>query len=158
MRRDSAQAGDTALATRIITTLIRNSVPPARQGDRRAHLAHHRPPAAGGAHRGALTMRAWLVLSALALQLVPGPAAAQPQPPAEPPSVQLPAEPPKPAGVEPVPLPAEPPPLVEKPAPESPPPMIERSNRRGECIIKPVMSDEDLLNCGATPRQPVLPK
>jgi hypothetical protein len=39
------------------------------------------------------------------------------------------------------------------PAAESPPPsVLERSRSRPPCEIKPVMSDEDLENCGASPR------
>jgi hypothetical protein len=39
------------------------------------------------------------------------------------------------------------------PVTESPPPgMVERSRNRAPCEIKPVMTDEDLLNCGASPR------
>lgn len=35
----------------------------------------------------------------------------------------------------------------------SPPPgMVERSRNRAPCEIKPVMTDEDLVNCGASPR------
>jgi hypothetical protein len=30
--------------------------------------------------------------------------------------------------------------------------MVERSRNRAPCEIKPVMTDEDLLNCGASPR------
>jgi len=33
-----------------------------------------------------------------------------------------------------------------------PPGMIERSRNRVPCEIKPVMTDDDLLNCGASPR------
>lgn len=50
----------------------------------------------------------------------------------------------KPAGAE-----------APKPAPvaASPPPgMVERSRNRAPCEIKPVMTDDDLLNCGASPR------
>jgi hypothetical protein len=36
---------------------------------------------------------------------------------------------------------------------ESPlPGMVERSRNRAPCEIKPVMSDEELLNCGASAR------
>ena len=57
-------------------------------------------------------------------------------------------------------LPATPePPAPERavqtsnPATASPGPgMIERSPNRAPCEIKPVMTDEDLLNCGASPR------
>lgn len=43
---------------------------------------------------------------------------------------------------------APPAPVVTSPAPG----MIERSPNRAPCEIKPVMTDEDLLNCGASPR------
>jgi len=39
-------------------------------------------------------------------------------------------------------------PVVASPAPG----MIERSRNRAPCEIKPVMTDEDLQNCGASPR------
>lgn len=39
-------------------------------------------------------------------------------------------------------------PVMASPAPGT----LERSRNRGPCEIKPVMSDEDLLNCGATPQ------
>ena len=39
-------------------------------------------------------------------------------------------------------------PVVASPAPGA----IERSRNRAPCEIKPVMTDEDLLNCGASPR------
>jgi len=57
--------------------------------------------------------------------------------------------------------PKEPPPEVlpaeqAAPAPApvvaSPPVMVERPRSRAPCEIKPVMSDEDLVNCGASPR------
>jgi hypothetical protein len=65
--------------------------------------------------------------------------------------------------VAPVPIAVEPKPatLVEQeravqtanPATASPPPgMVERSRNRAPCEIKPVMTDEDLQNCGASPR------
>lgn len=58
--------------------------------------------------------------------------------------------------VDPAPSPAPPPPPVEKTAPavaESPPPGgIVRSANRQPCVIKPVMTDDDLEACGATPR------
>lgn len=37
-------------------------------------------------------------------------------------------------------------------APAPPPGGIERSKNRAPCEIKPVMTDDDLLNCGASPR------
>jgi len=60
--------------------------------------------------------------------------------------------------------PPPPPPVEAKPAPIAtqlevlaPPPepapgAIERPRNRAPCEIKPVMSDDDLLNCGASPR------
>lgn len=72
------------------------------------------------------------------------PAAEAPQPAPEPaaPSAASPAAPV-----------AEKPPAASAPAVASPAPgMVERSRPRGPCEIKPVMSDEDLLNCGASPR------
>ena len=65
---------------------------------------------------------------------------------------QLPAQPPKPVPLVEKPLPsvppktAPPPVVVEKPKPVAPK-VAEKP--RGECVIKPVMSDEDLYNCGA---------
>ena len=44
-------------------------------------------------------------------------------------------------------------PEVPAPVATSPPPgMVERSRNRSPCEIKPVMTDEDLQNCGASPR------
>jgi hypothetical protein len=61
-----------------------------------------------------------------------------------------------PVAVEPKPAPAvEPESAVEASAPmtDSPPPgMAERARGRATCEIKPVMTDEDLVNCGASPR------
>jgi hypothetical protein len=42
--------------------------------------------------------------------------------------------------------------VVPTAAPVAPPGMVERSRGRPPCEIKPVMSDEDLENCGASPR------
>jgi hypothetical protein len=77
---------------------------------------------------------------------------------------QLPAQPPKPAPLVQKPLPSVPPPVpvnggkpkpaaaapkaVEKPRPPAPV-AAQPEKPRGECEIKPVMSDEDLFNCGA---------
>ena len=48
---------------------------------------------------------------------------------------------------------AEPPLQTAAPVTESPlPGMVERSRNRTPCEIKPVMTDEDLQNCGASPR------
>ena len=46
-----------------------------------------------------------------------------------------------------------PPPAVAAPVVASPAPgTVQRSRNRGPCEIKPVMTDEDLENCGASPR------
>jgi hypothetical protein len=70
-------------------------------------------------------------------------AAPKPEPPVlrlpPPPGLSAPAEAPAPATA----------PASAKPATPRP---------RGECVIKPVMSDDDLYNCGATPRQPLVPR
>lgn len=94
---------------------------------------------------------------------VPQPAA--PEKVAEPPApVAAPVEPPKPAPtlapqvVEPrEPRVAKPaPPAVPKPpavqAARSAEPRLPPLRVNGPCVIKPVMSDQDLVNCGATPR------
>jgi len=61
-----------------------------------------------------------------------------------------------PAAIEPKPAPAGEQELADQtsaPVTASPPPgMVERSRNRAPCEIKPVMSDEDLENCGASPR------
>lgn len=100
---------------------------------------------------------------------VPQPAAPEkaPEPPAP---VAAPVEPPKPEPVvveapKPAPQVVEPrEPRVAKPAPPAapkpPPVQAARSAEprlpplrvNGPCVIKPVMSDQDLVNCGATPR------
>jgi len=50
-------------------------------------------------------------------------------------------------------LPAERAVPASAPVATSPPPgMVERSRNRSPCEIKPVMTDEDLQNCGASPR------
>ena len=46
------------------------------------------------------------------------------------------------------PPPPSPAPVVASPGPGE----IQRSRNRGPCEIKPVMTDDDLLNCGASPR------
>jgi hypothetical protein len=45
-------------------------------------------------------------------------------------------------------IPAQAAPVIASPAPG----MIERSRNRAPCEIKPVMTDDDLVNCGASPR------
>jgi hypothetical protein len=72
---------------------------------------------------------------------------------------QLAPQPPKAAPVVEKPLAVVPPPMVEKPKPVAPkavekprapaPVAAQPEKPRGECVIKPVMSDEDLYNCGA---------
>jgi hypothetical protein len=42
--------------------------------------------------------------------------------------------------------------VVAPVTPSPPPGGIERSRNRTPCEIKPVMTDDDLLNCGASPR------
>jgi len=70
---------------------------------------------------------------------------------------QLPAELPKAAPIVGVPLPAAPPPAPVAPPPPlivkkaAPTPLAEKAKPLGECVIKPVMSDDDLRNCGARP-------
>jgi len=73
--------------------------------------------------------------------------------PPAPPVTEAKAEPvtPAQAGVQVVPPPSPKP--VAAPVVASPPPGgIERSRNRAPCEIKPVMTDDDLLNCGASPR------
>lgn len=81
----------------------------------------------------------------------------KPEPPAavqkpEPPGLQV-VEPqvprePKPVAAAPA-RPAQPAPTVALRPAEPPRPLLRKS---GPCEIKPVMSDQDLVNCGATPR------
>jgi hypothetical protein len=95
------------------------------------------------------------------------PKEAPPPPPSAPPAA-APAR-----GAPPVARPAEkPPPVLRLPPPPglsapaeapasatAPAPATAATPRpRGECVIKPVMSDDDLYNCGATPRPPVAPR
>lgn len=65
---------------------------------------------------------------------------------------QLAPQPLKPAPLVQKPLPVSPV-LAEKPRPAAPAPKVVESPQpakpRGECVVKPVMSDEDLFNCGA---------
>jgi len=118
-------------------------------------------------------MRSGIACTALAAILVASQAAAQ-SPATDTDAPQLPAELRKPAPIFEVPLPDAPPPVVEKPAPRQvvekpkppaapPAPIVEKRTPsapaaltpqpamkpRGECVIKPVMSDDDLYNCGA---------
>jgi hypothetical protein len=104
------------------------------------------------------------------VQEAPAPAAATPAPAAPAPAaavlvpVQKP-EPPVPQVVEPqVPRAVQPAAVAAKPAPPapraqapesrpaSPPESRPLLRKTGPCEIKPVMSDQDLVNCGATPR------
>jgi hypothetical protein len=78
-------------------------------------------------------------------------AAPKPEPPKDaPPVLRLPPPPGLPTLPE-APVPAASP-ASSKPAPAATP------RPRGECVIKPVMSDDDLYNCGAMPRQPLVPR
>jgi hypothetical protein len=112
-------------------------------------------------------MRSRIACTAFAAILVTSGAAAQSEEPQLPPEIR------KPAPIIEVPLPDAPPPVVEKPAPRPvvekpkplpapPAPIVEKrapapaavapppaAKPRGECVIKPVMSDDDLYNCGA---------
>ena len=82
-------------------------------------------------------MRVWLLLGALSLELLSGcaaPPAAESSRPPNPGEVELaPAESPSPA-------------VVERPKPTA------------DCVIKPVMSDEDYYKCGAIPPKPAIPR
>jgi hypothetical protein len=80
-------------------------------------------------------------------------AAAEPAPKPAAPVLQT-VEPQVPRAVKPSPLPA-PVAAAVRPAPPAPQPQQRTEPRlrpNGECVIKPVMSDQDLVNCGATPR------
>ena len=81
----------------------------------------------------------------------PAPAAVPKPPPI---AIEKPAPPPV-AIQKPVPLPA----TIQKPAPPvvaaekpKPAPRVELPRRTGPCEVKAVMSDQDLVNCGAMPR------
>jgi len=111
--------------------------------------------------------RAFAAALAFSVSLI-GRAAAQ-DPPPEVDAPQLPPEAPKSSPITAVPLPDKPPPqrppLVEKRA--SPPPIVQKPKAvtekpkaaesvpasapkpSAECVIKPVMSDDDLRACGA---------
>jgi hypothetical protein len=84
-------------------------------------------------------MRVWLLLGALSLELLSGCAA---RPAVESPSSRA----PNPGAVELAP--------AESPSPA----VIERPQPTAECIIKPVMSDEDYYKCGAIPSKPAIPR
>jgi hypothetical protein len=78
-----------------------------------------------------------------------------PPPPPPPPAASVvevaPAAPPTPVVEKPKPTP----PLVVKRAqspPPAPSPRAEKPRPSGPCVIRPVMSDDDLYNCGAAPR------
>jgi hypothetical protein len=81
-------------------------------------------------------MRVWHLLGALSLELLSGCAAR--------PAVESPA--PNPGAVELAPAESPSPAVVERPQPTA------------ECIIKPVMSDEDYYECGAIPPKPAIPR
>jgi hypothetical protein len=79
-----------------------------------------------------------------------------PKPPA-PPVIEVAPVPPPPSApvvqVAPVEAPKPPPPpLIVKKAQPAPAPRAEPPRPSGPCVIRPVMSDDDLYNCGATPR------
>ena len=80
------------------------------------------------------------------------PIAVEPKP-APPETIPLAGEPPRPAPAKSQAVPPERAVQTSSPVVASPAPgMIERSRNRVPCEIKPVMTDEDLLNCGASPR------
>jgi hypothetical protein len=83
-------------------------------------------------------MRAWLLLGALSLELLSGCAAA--------PAVESPSPAPNTGTKELAP--------AESPAPA----LVERPRPTAECVIRPVMSDEDYHKCGALPPQPAIPR
>ena len=114
-------------------------------------------------------MRVGVFTTALALSVSLIGATAAQDPPPEVDAPQLPPEAPKSSPITAVPLPAEPPPqrppVAEKRA--SPPPVVQQPKAvvekpkatesvpaaapkpTAECVIKPVMSDDDLRACGA---------
>src|SRR5204863_8949791 len=85
----------------------------------------------------------------------PAPPAAPPPPPAieaaKPAPVLQVVEPQVPRAAKPA-TPAARPAAAAAPAPESRPESRPLLRKTGACEIKPVMSDQDLVNCGATPR------
>jgi hypothetical protein len=83
-------------------------------------------------------MRVWLLLGALSLELLSGCAAR--------PAVESPSQAPNTGAKELAPAGSPSPALVERPRPTA------------ECIIKPVMSDEDYYKCGAIPPKPAIPR
>jgi hypothetical protein len=83
-------------------------------------------------------MRAWALLGALSLGLLSGCAAR--------PAVESPSQALNPGAAELAPAESPPPAVVERPEPTA------------ECIIKPVMSDEDYYKCGAIPPKPAIPR
>lgn len=74
--------------------------------------------------------------------------------PIEPPPAAKPAAAPKPRAAPLATVPAAPTPAAPTPAAPRPP---QRSGPRGECVIKPVMSEDDLWNCSA-PGQASIPQ
>ena len=82
-------------------------------------------------------MRAWLLLGALSLELLSGCAVR--------PAVES-SRAPNPGGVELAP--------AESPSPAG----VERPQPTADCIVKPVMSDEDYYKCGAIPPKPATPR
>jgi hypothetical protein len=84
-----------------------------------------------------------------AVALPPEPPKAVARPP-EPPKAPAAAAPPPAPKPRPVALPATPPPPAPRAAP--PAPRVEPIQPNGPCVVKPVMSNQDLVNCGATLR------
>ena len=82
-------------------------------------------------------MRVWLLLGALSLGLLSGCAAR--------PAVES-SRAPNPVGAEVAPAESPSPAVVERPRPTA------------DCVIKPVMSDEDYYKCGAIPPKPAIPR
>ena len=83
-------------------------------------------------------MRVWLLLGAFSLELLSGCAAR--------PAVESPSMAPNTGAKDPAPAGPPAPALVERPKPTA------------DCIIKPVMSDEDYYKCGVIPPQPEIPR
>jgi hypothetical protein len=86
----------------------------------------------------------------------PAPAAVveppKPIPVPEPPkAVAIPPEPPKPVSVPEPPKPVAAPIPVAAPKPAAAPKPVAAPKPNGPCEVKPVMSNQDLVNCGATP-------
>jgi hypothetical protein len=88
---------------------------------------------------------------------VPVPVPAVPAPaPTPPPPLATPAPVPVPVPAVPAPAPTPPAPAVAVQRPAPPPVRAEKPRPRGECVIKPVMSEEDLWNCSGPTRPAAL--